>query len=125
MYESFVGSPTGATEPEAEEAIDLDQVVVDVHHQDDVQGCNEEQEAEVVQGQVGLWGFVGVQAVDPKVPGNGASHAPLPMLVRQRQFPTLPTASRSAARLRSSSSLFGLHHAPSGIVSRVVPPYKP
>ena len=117
MYESFVGSPTGATEPEAEEAIALDQVVVDVHHQDDVQGCNEEQEAEVVQGQVGLWGFVGVQAVDPKVPGNGAGHAPLPMLIRQR-FPISPTTTRSVARISSKvRSLFGLHDEPSGMVS--------
>ena len=51
MYESFVVSPTGATDPAAWDDIGL--------------GKND----------------VGVQAVGPKVPGNGAD-APLPMLIR-------------------------------------------
>ena len=51
MYESFVASPTGATDPAAWDDIGL--------------------------GKNG----VGVQAVGPKVPGNGAT-APLPMLIR-------------------------------------------
>ena len=51
MYESFVASPAGATDPAAWDDIGL--------------------------GKNG----VGVQAVGPKVPGNGAD-APLPMLIR-------------------------------------------
>ena len=87
MYESFVVSPTGATDPAAWDDIGL--------------GKKD----------------VGVQAVGPKVPGNGAD-APLPMLIRQLPNPITPTASRSAASSsKSSSSLFGLHNEPSGMVS--------
>ena len=86
MYESLVASPTTATDPAAWDAIGL--------------------------GKNG----VGVQAVGPKVPGNGAE-APLPMLIRQLPNPIGPTATRSAARLSSISSLFGLHSAPFGMVS--------
>ena len=86
MYESFVASPAGATDPAAWDDIGL--------------------------GKNG----VGVQAVGPKVPGNGAI-APLPMLVRQRFNPISLTAKRSAAKLRSAHGLFGPHHEPFGMVS--------
>ena len=68
MYESFVASPTGATDPAAWDDIGL--------------GKND----------------VGVQAVGPEVPGNGAT-APLPMLIRQRINPISPTVARSTAKV--------------------------
>ena len=39
------------------------------------------------------------------------------LLIRQLPNPMGPTATRSAARLSSISSLFGLHSAPFGMVS--------
>ena len=81
-----------------------------------MQGHSEVLGDEVVQGLVDLRGDVGVQEV-PKVPGNGAGHAPLPMLIRQ-QSPISPTTTRSVARISSKvRSLFGLHDEPSGMVS--------
>ena len=82
MYESFVASPAGATDPAAWDDIGL--------------------------GKNG----VGVQAVGPKVPGNGAD-APLPMLIRQRFNPIRPTVDRSTANdLSKAGGLFGPHNAP-------------
>ena len=132
MYESFVESPIGATEPAAEEAIDLVQVLGLVQHFQGVQGQVREVQVKEVQGQDRGLQVEGVQGqVDPqgdvgarKGPGVGAAHAPLPMSVRQQRNPTDPP---HEVRHQSAAAAVFLdcttHHSASS--RELCPPYEP